>query len=148
MSVLFFLFAALASLAPSRDHHATATALATVILDEAPLFKGDDDRMRTAAFLVAVAYRESSLRNDAVGDHGKARCLFQLWAAPAEVLTDPVLCTRLAFPRLRESIRACGAGNELGMFAVGPRGCTSETAKRISRDRMHIARRLAKEIHP
>ncbi len=144
MLIIFFLLAAMASLAPGRDHGVNATAIATVLLAEPPLFKDDESKLRTAAFVVAVGFRESSLRNDAIGDHGNALCMFQLWAAPRTVLTDPELCARIALDRMRESIRACGAGNELGLYAVGPKGCSSEHAKRISRDRMQVARKLAK----
>jgi hypothetical protein len=142
--IIFFLLAAMAALAPGRDHAVNATAIANVILAEPPLFKDDESKLRTAAFVTAVAFRESSLRNDAIGDHGHALCMFQLWAAPRTVLTDPELCARIAMQRLRESMLACGAGNELGIYAAGPKGCSSAHAKRISADRMHMAHRLAK----
>ncbi len=148
MRLLFFILEAMRSLAPARDHGAVATAIAQVIDAERPLFADDDSKLRTAAFLVAVAFRESSLRPDAIGDHGRARCLFQLWDAPADVLTDPVLCTTIALGRMRDSMRACGAANLLGLYAAGPKGCSSEHAKRISRDRLHLAGRLGKAAPP
>lgn len=144
MSVLFAVLAWMATLAPGRDHIANATAIASVVLAEPPLFKGDDDRIKTAAFMVAVGFREGSLRNDVIGDHGHALCMFQLWNTSRDVLTDPELCARIAMQRMRESIRACGVENALGIYAVGPKGCVSDHAKRISADRMFIARRLAK----
>ena len=148
MSVWFFVFYAMQSLAPGRDHAEAATAVTRAVLADEPLFRGDTDRLKTAALMVSVAFRESSLRNDAVGDHGRARCLFQLWDAPRDVSTDPELCARIAMGRLRESMRACGPENLLGIYASGPGGCTNRTAKRISADRMWMARKLAKEVRP
>lgn len=148
MTVLFAVMVWMSSLAPSREHVAMATAIASVVLDEPPLFRDDASRLKTAALMVSVAYREGSFKADAIGDHGHALCTFQLWNTSRDVLEDQELCARIAMARLRESIRACGAGNELGIYAAGPLGCSSETAKRISRDRMAIAHRLAKGVGP
>lgn len=148
MAVLFFVLASMLSLAPGRDHAATATAIARVVLEQRPLFAYDETRIKTAAYLVSVAFRESSLRPGAIGDQGRARCLFQLWAAPVEVLSDAELCTRIALERLRESAHACGAENMLGVYAAGPAGCSSAKAKRISRDRRALAERLARSVAP
>lgn len=137
-----FVLAAMSLLAPNRDHTELASAIATVVETEAPLFRGDEDRSRTAAFMVAVAFREGSLRLDAVGDKGRALCTYQLWRAPREVLTDAHLCTSIAFARLRESMRACGPTNPLGIYAAGPKGCSSKTAERISADRLWLAKHL------
>jgi hypothetical protein len=142
--MLPFILAMLLSLAPKGEHQELAGAIAFVVETQAPLFKGDDDKRRTAAFVVAVAYRESSFVADAIGDHGRARCAMQLWSAPSEVLTDPILCVRIGVDRLRESFRACGPTNVLGLYASGPNGCRSEKARRISADRLALAARLAK----
>jgi hypothetical protein len=144
VAVLFFVLMAMHGLAPVRDHAANATAIASAALSAPPLFRDDATRMRTAALMTAVAFRESSFRNDAVGDHGRALCMFQLWDTSRDVLTDPELCARIALQRMRESMRACGLDNALGIYAAGPHGCASPHAKRISRDRMAIAYRLAK----
>lgn len=146
MSTLAFVTAAMQALVPAVDHTELADAIARRVDAEAPLFKADADRRMTAAFLVAVAYRESSLKLDAIGDHGRARCAFQLWAAPAEVLTDADLCVRIGFERLRESVKVCGAKNLLGLYASGPNGCVSDKARRISNDRLAIAKRLVAAI--
>lgn len=142
VKLIFFVLLAMRSLAPGRDHSESATAITRVLLEERPLFANDEDRLRTAALVVAIAFRESSFRNDAVGDHGRARCLFQLWNAPIEVLTDVELCTRIGLARMRESIAACGMSNALGIYAAGPNGCSSNAAKRISTDRLWLAKRL------
>ena len=89
MSALFpWIMAASTLLAPLREHGRLAMAIASRVEAAPPLFKGDDDRRRTSALLVAIAFRESSLRADAVGDHrgGKPTsfCAFQInlpWGA-------------------------------------------------------------------
>lgn len=146
MAPLAFALAAMGMLVPRVDHTTLAMSIAGVVESEEPLFRDDADKLRTTSFLVAVAFRESSFRLDAVGDGGRALCAFQLWAAPRAVLSDAVLCTRIAFERLRESIRACGPSNLLGIYAAGPHGCSMPVAKRISRDRQAIAARLLREV--
>ena len=146
-------------LAPQRPHDRLATAIANRVSAEAPLFKSDDDRRKTSALLVAMAFRESSLRADAVGDHvaGKPTsfCAFQLhlpfgaktaegWTG-AELAEDPDKCVTAALRMLRDSMRACAA-HPLAVYASGPTGCTSERAQRISRDRVAIAQRLVKDV--
>ena len=134
------------SLAPGRRHEEQAMALAEVIAEEPPLFADDDDRMKTASLVVSIAFSESSFRNDAVGDQGRALCMFQLWHAPRAVLTDLKLCTRLAFERLRYSLRKCGMGNVLGIYAGGPGGCVRKKTQRISNHRLWLANRLARQV--
>lgn len=146
--MLPFILAAMALLAPNRDHTELAGAIARVVESEAPLFKDDASKVKTAAFVVVVAYRESSFRLDAIGDGGRARCAMQLWSAPKEVLTDADMCVRIGFDRLRESARICGASNVLGVYASGPNGCSSEAARRISRDRMALAAWVARKVAP
>ena len=138
--ILFFILAAMASLAPGRSHITNATAIASVVLEEAPLFKGDDSRLKTAALVVAIAFRESSFRND-VTSKTHDSCMMQINRRP-DLAEDPAACVRVAMTMLRESMRMCR--EPLAFYAEGPRGCTSERAARISRDRMAIAKRLAK----
>ena len=142
-SLYFFALMAMNVMAPNRDHEPLARALATVAETEEPLFRNDESRIKTISLLLSVSFRESSFRNDAVGDHGRARCAFQLWDTSDEVLSDPEMCTRIAMSRLRESLQVCGPRNMLGIYAAGPRGCESEHAKRISADRLWLARRIA-----
>ena len=70
MGLLFFVFAAMNSLAPTRDHVVLATAITRRVESEPPLFKGDDDKRRTASYLVAVAFREGSLTLGITGNAG------------------------------------------------------------------------------
>ncbi len=141
MLVVLSILAWMSSLAPGRDHAANATAIASVILAERPLFADDEDRRKTAAFVVAIAFRESSFHNDAkskTNDH----CLLQVNGRP-DLAEDPAKCVRVAMSMLRESFRMCPE-HPLSFYAEGPRGCTSERAKRISNDRLALAKRLSK----
>jgi hypothetical protein len=162
MSVLFtWVVAASSLLAPARQHDELARAIANRVEAEAPLFKDDEDRHRTAALLVAIAFRESSLRAAAVGDHvgGKPTsfCAFQVhlpWGAKtadgwtgSDLLDDPEKCVAAAMRMLRVSVRVCPS-SPIAWYAAGPAGCESPRAQRISRDRMAIAQRLLKDVRP
>lgn len=163
MSALFAWVAAASTLlAPARQpeqHTALGLAIASRAETEAPLFKGDDDRHRTTALLVAMAFRESSLRADAVGDHvaGKptSYCAFQLhlpggaktaegWTG-VQLVEDPEKCVTAAMRLIRESMRACPSA-PLAWYAAGPSGCESVRAQRISRDRLSLAQRLVRDV--
>ena len=160
MSTLVAWVAAAATLlAPARQHDQLAEAIASRVEAEPPLFKGDEDRHRTSALLVAIAFRESSLRADAVGDHvgGKPTsfCAFQLnlprgaktaegWTG-ADLLEDPSKCVTAAIRMLRQSMRICPS-SPLAFYASGPGGCENARAQRISRDRMAIAQRLLRDV--
>jgi hypothetical protein len=160
MSTLFaWVVAASSLLAPTRQHDQLAEAIASRAEAEAPLFKGDDDRRRTSALLVAIAFRESSLRAGAVGDHvaGKPTsfCAFQLnlpWGRKTaegwtgeDLVEDPHKCVAAAIHMLRISMRVCPAF-PLAWYAAGPSGCANARAQRISRDRMAIAQRLLRDV--
>ena len=59
-------------MAPNRDHEPLARAIAVVVETEEPLFRNDESRIKTLSLLLSVAFRESSFRNDAIGDHGQS----------------------------------------------------------------------------
>jgi hypothetical protein len=132
-------------LAPGRHHEDQAAAIARVVLAEPPLFPDDEDRVKTASLLVSIAFNESSFHNDAIGDQGRALCMFQLWHTSRDVLLDPELCTRIALDRLRASFRRC-KDNQLGIYAGGPRGCMNSRTKRITRHRFWLANKLVKQL--
>jgi len=148
MTLLAFTLAAMGVLAPQRDHTVLATAIAARVDAELPLFADDEDKRRTAAWLVAVAYRESSLRLDAVGDRGRSFCAFQIHASSGgtkALLTDADACVGTAFAMLRTSARLCKSF-PLAWYAHGGNAaaaCASPRAQRLSRDRMNLARRIA-----
>lgn len=160
-TLLTWVLAATASLAPTRTHEPLANAITAVVEREAPLFRDDEDRRKTAAFLVAVAFRESSLRPDAVGDRqGKKKtptsfCAYQIhlpwgrktaegWSGE-DLTEDPSKCVTVAYRMMQESAKACPK-HPLAFYAEGPGGCTSERAQRISRDRMALAQSLMKKV--
>lgn len=143
--MIALVLAAMLALAPGRDHTELAGAVARVVESERPLFAGADGQRRTAALLVAVAFRESSLRNDAVGDGGRSVCAMQIYGGPRALLTDPEACVRRGLALLRDSMRWCPTA-PVAIYAAGPNGCASETARRISRDRMALAAWLERTV--
>ena len=144
--MLALVVAMMLALAPGRDHSELGGAIARAVESEPAIFKDDASKTKTAALLVAVAFRESSLTLGAVGDHGQSFCAFQIHrtsgGGPA-LLTDADACARKGMAMLRESARVCRA-HPVAWYAEGPKGCDSPRAQRISRDRMAIAARLAK----
>ncbi len=117
------------TLAPGRDVDALAWAVAVNATSETE-----------AAIITAVAFRESSLRNDAVGDGGHAVCALQIYDGPKSLLTDPIACVRRGTEMLRES-RRVDPLHPIAFYARGPR-FRSLDAQRISNDRMALARAL------
>lgn len=153
-SVLPFVLRSMELLAPSRDHHLLGEAIARRVDAELPLFADDEDRKKTAATMVSVAFRESSLRADIVGDfrNGKPTsfCAYQInetMGGSSKLLTDVDACVARGLTLLRESARICRA-HPIAWYAEGPRGCDSPRAQRISRDRLAIAQRLVREVRP
>lgn len=123
------------ALAPGRDVDALAWAVAVNAHSPAE-----------AAKFTAVAFRESGLDNAAVGDHGKSVCAMQILGGSRVLIDDPIACVRRGAVMLRESERI-DPSNPIAFYARGPR-YESETAKRISRDRMAIAARLLRMVAP
>jgi hypothetical protein len=158
-TLLAWVLAASSTLAPGRSHDALSEAIVSRVEAEAPLFTGDEDKRRTASLLVAMAFRESSLRADAVGDkvNGKPTsfCAFQIhlpwdrktpegWSGE-ELLADPQKCVTTAMRMIRASMKVCSA-HPLAWYASGPAGCESPRAQRISRDRLAIAQHLVRTV--
>jgi hypothetical protein len=148
MSVLSFVLAAMTTLAPGRDHADLGGAIARIVDAERPLFERDVDHRRTAALIVAVAFRESTFDAEAVGDHGNSFCALQIHRSsggtPA-LLTNRDACVREGLRMLRLSLKICPA-HPVAWYASGPLGCENARAQRISRDRMAIAARLYAQV--
>jgi len=125
---------------PVARHGALATAITTVAIEDGALFADDLDLERTAALLVAVAFRESSLTASILGDGGRSVCAMQIHGGAKALNEDPVACIRAGHRMLKTSIRVDRA-NPVAFYARGPRYATEE-ARRISRDRMALARSL------
>jgi hypothetical protein len=148
MSVLPFVLAAMTQLAPARDHSELGGAIARAVDSNKPLFANDADRRRTAALLVAVAYRESTFIPDVVGDKGQSFCAFQIHRSSGgspELLSDVDACVRSGLTLLRTSIRICPS-YPIAWYASGPIGCSNSRAQRISRDRMNLAAYLVGRV--
>lgn len=130
----------LAPSTPWQDTYANTSRAIELAASEHALFEGPDGARRTAALLVAVAYRESAFRQDAIGDHGSSR-------GPFQIQTDhdwrDIRATTLEAMRiLRLSLTTCEGPIEerLSLYATGT--CDSAAGRRISRDRFSLARRL------
>ena len=151
MTIATFTLAAMLSLAPGRDHTVLASAIAARVDTEAPLFADDADKRKTSAWLVAIAFRESSLKLDAVGDHGQSYCAFQIHrtsGGSATMLTDANACVSAAFRMLRTSMHVCPAF-PLAWYAHGgasTTACASGRAQRISRDRLNLSKWLVAHV--
>lgn len=170
---LAWVLAAALLLAPGRDHGVLGGAIARVVDAEPPLFKGDDERIKSAALVVAVTFRESSLRADALGDRVKGKptsfCAGQInlpngartaegWTGE-ELVADVDKCLRVTYRMLRESVRIdrrfpvafYARGKNYLPCLVGTEGTPPPVcaeARRISNDRMAIAKRLVVEVTP
>lgn len=94
---------AMANIQPATNHDALAAQIASVAIWH-PLFD-DDDGTLTAAVLVATAAQESSFRPGAVGDHGRAFGLCQVWRRSD--LMDPTANLIEAARQLRVSFAMC-----------------------------------------
>lgn len=149
-SVLPFVLAVANIVAPGRDHSELAGAIADAIDESAPFFAADASKTKSAAFAVAIAFRESSLTNDVLGDHGQSACAYQIhlpgkatttegWTKD-DLRADASKCVTVAFRMIRQSIRI-DREHPVAFYARGP-GWRSETARRLSNDRVALARRL------
>ena len=140
----------MALLAPNRDHQELGGAIARVVDSERPIFKDDDDKRKTTALVLAVAFRESGFILGAVGDGGHSYCAMQIHdsnGGTRELLTNADACIRKGLSTLRISVRVCPE-HPIAWYASGPAGCANARAQRISRDRTSIAQRLVREVSP
>jgi len=145
MSTLYVIvLAMMLRLSPSSDpivrHGALASAIAIVVVEDGAIFADDASGERSAALLVAVAFRESSLTPRITGDGGHSVCAMQIYDGAKALNDDPIACVRAGYRLLRASARVDPL-NPVAAYARGPR-YRSEEARRISRDRMILARSL------
>lgn len=122
-------------LAPGRDVDELAWAVAA-----------SASSLSEAADITAVAYRESGLDNGAVGDQGRSLCAMQILGGSPALLASPVACVRRGTVMLRES-RRIDPANRFAFYARGPR-YESDEARRISRDRAALSKRLLAQVAP
>ena len=138
MTLLEFITAAMLHLVPGRDHTTLATAIAHVVETEGCLVTGTNCERRSAALAIAVGYRESTFRLDAIGDKGASLCAFQIQSTDRALLTDANLCALEGYRRLKASLQACRGS--IAMYAAGT--CGSARGKSIDADRKRLAGRI------
>ena len=134
LNLYFVVLSLMSSLVASPDPIRRHGALATALVMEVP--------EQDLPLMIAIAYRESSLDNGAVGDGGRSLCAFQLLDAPRETLEDPRACVRKAYAMLLHS-RSLDPVHPVAAYARGS-GYRSKQAQSISNDRVWLANKLAK----
>lgn len=167
-----------ASLVASGGLKPVPLAYAGALADEAtasPIFVGPDGAERTAALALALSWMEGGNNPAAIGDckipypenDGKwhpcttdripqSFCALQVhlpggshtaegWSS-ADLLTDPVKCVRAGLRIAKVSIVADPTGScPLCMYAGG---AVNTVTRRLSDNRMQLAKKLLKEIVP
>ena len=112
---------------------AIATDVASVALDpdEAPLFDGEDGRLRTAVLILSVASSESGgFRGDVAfcrraGDGGRAWGLYQSHRSTERVCSSVREATRVALSDLRGSMAMCKhEAEDVRLAAYASGSCT------------------------
>ena len=158
MTLLETVVVMMLTLSPAKYHAPLAIAIVHAVEAEDPLYQDDESRVKTASLLVAVSFREGSFRTGVKGDKGDSYGSFQAYLpgktktlegySGADLLDDPERQARVALRMIRESFKAAKAcGSELGLYAAGP-SCASDRSKRISADRMALARWLRTKVTP
>jgi hypothetical protein len=156
-----WILAASLHLAPNRDHAPLAAALSRVVVKQGALYKADPDLKRTAALMLALAFREGSLQPGIKGDKQNGKftsfCTAQIhlpggaktaegWTGD-ELAEDFEKCFTVEHRMLKTSIKMCPK-HPIAFYAEGKdlRTCESTRAQRISNDRIFLAGRLVKEV--
>ncbi len=138
MQYLIILISTLvALLSPHGNHSLFISSASTVIHEERALFDNDPYKAKTAAFVTAVSYRESTFNFQAKSKTNDY-CAMQINGRP-DLAEKPEECIRVGMTMLRESMRMC-PDFPLAFYASGPKGCTDARAQRISNDRLALAR--------
>lgn len=157
MTLLALTLAMMTSLAPGRDHDVLARAIVSHVESDPRLFANDDDGLRSSGLYVALLFRESSLRNDAVGDGGRSHCAGQVYLpndaktregwSGADLRGDADKCLTVVSRMLRASIGACWAFPVETRLSVYARGrCDSAEGQRLSRDRIQLGDKLFRDV--
>jgi hypothetical protein len=154
MNLLEFTTGAMTLLAPQQDHTVMANAISEVITAEAPLFRDDENKFRTASVVIAVAFREGSLRPSVLGDCDKSKagepckgkahsfCTLQIsdtMGGSDWLNENPLLCIQKGLSILRRSMQICPDYPIAWYAAGGVNACTNERSRKISKDRMALA---------
>lgn len=137
-ALVVLLFAIFLHHPPTVEQIKLAWAIADVETEQGPIFDGERGAEHTVSVMSAVAYRESGLRLDAVGDGGRSVCAFQILGGAKVLLTDAHACAEAGYQMLKASVRACPS-HPVAVYARGR--CDSVQGRRISDDRMALAKR-------
>jgi hypothetical protein len=156
-----FVVSSVTSLIPAPERAADieliAKPLTQVLESEAPIFADDEDKTKTASTVIAVAFREGSLKLRVVGDctlskpgqpcKGRPRsfCTMQIHetsGGTAALNDDIAACFRKGLSMLRTSVKTCPKHPVAWYAAGGIQACENLRAQKISFDRMFIAKKL------
>lgn len=132
-----------ALLSPRGNHSLFISSASTVLHEERALFDNDPFKAKTAAFVAAVSYRESNFDFQAKSKTNDY-CAMQINGRP-DLADNPEECIRVGVAMLRVSMRAC-PDYPLAFYASGPKGCTDARARRISADRLALARWVLEKV--
>jgi len=136
--------------------------IATVVLDEPPLYRSKHGRARTAALIVAVAYFESAFAKHvdkgigpySRGDYGRSWCMLQLnvgrgktaegWTGK-DLVNDRRKCIRAGLHAMARSFGTCRRGafeHRLAAYASGScrRGHAASAKRMRAADRIFGAK--------
>lgn len=139
-ALAFLVFAEANRLDPNYDAGELAQAIARVSL-ERPAFDGEDGALQTAAWLLAIAWHETDLRHERIGDGGRACTAWQLHAGPlcAELRADKTAAARVAREYVRTSLAVCSTNPVAERLAAYTSGSCS---RGLFAARRHHARAL------
>lgn len=118
-----------------------AAAVADGVEKADPLWADDPSKVKTAALVVAVAWRESAFDQKA---HSPTDdwCVLQIHGRK-DLAENLAGCVRVGIEALRWSLRTCAA-HPVAPYIAGAMGCKSERAQRMSNDRMRLAAMLVR----
>jgi hypothetical protein len=140
----------------TRDYDVVTTAIVNVVDREPALFADDPLKLKTTGLMLAVGWREGSLREKVRGDCSESKpgepckgkphsfCFAQIHdtsGGSEELNDDPEKCASMELSMLRTSIRSC-TSHPVAHYAAGPQGCTNARAQKISADRIGLAKRI------
>lgn len=127
---------------PHVNHDKLARITTAALVAEPPIFPDDESKLRTASLVVAVMFRESSLRDvvSRTGDH----CYMQIHDR-ADLDGHPLECVRVGIHMLRDSLAKCSG---IQTYVGAPSGCHDARATRISDDRLKLAGELLAIVSP
>jgi hypothetical protein len=121
----------------SGEAASIADDVRAVVLEEEPLFAGEDAEERTAQMLIVFAKREAAFRNDLIGDQGAACSVLQLHELArdghscAELQADRRLALRVGLAWMRRMRDVCGGSVRAGLRAFASGVCAGSPRGRV-----------------